>query len=116
MRRLLARRVAVWDVCERAYRAGSLDTAIIRDSIVVNDFATFFARHPRVALVCFNGATAESLYRRLVLPTLGPRAAALPARRLPSTSPAHAALPFAKKLEAWKSLAAAAGPAPGGRP
>ena len=113
--RLLARRVAVWDVCERAYRTGSLDTSIVRDSIVVNDFASFFERHRRVALLCFNGATAEALYRRFMLPGLGARAARIPALRLPSTSPAHAALPFAAKLDAWAPLAAAAGPTRGGR-
>ena len=108
VRRLLARRIAVWDVCERAYRAGSLDTAIVRDSIVVNDFGGFFASHPRLALICFNGATAETLYRRLVLPGLAAGAARLPSRRLPSTSPAHAALPFATKLAAWTLIASAA--------
>ena len=112
---LFRSRVAVWDVCERAYRTGSLDTSIVRDSIVVNDFASFFERHRRVALLCFNGATAEALYRRFVLPGLGARAARIPALRLPSTSPAHAALPFAAKLDAWAPLAAAAGPTRGGR-
>lgn len=112
VRRLLARRVAVWDVCERAFRAGSLDTAILRSSIVVNDFGGFLASHRGLRLICFNGATAEALYRRLVLPALRPDAAALPCRRLPSTSPAHAALPLKAKLAAWRIVADAARPRP----
>lgn len=103
--RLLSGRIAVWDVCARAFRAGSLDSAIVRDSIVVNDFGEFFAAHPALALVCFNGAKAEELYQRRVLPTLGARAALVPRRRLPSTSPAHAARSLAEKLAAWRILA-----------
>ena len=115
VRKLLARRVAVWDVCKRAHRSGSLDSSIDRDSIVVNDFASFIASHPGLRLICFNGATAAALYRRLVLPGLAARAAASPTRRLPSTSPAYAALSFAAKLEAWAPVALAAGPTRGGR-
>ena len=107
--RLEARRVAVWDVCARAFRAGSLDAAIVAASVVVNDFEGFFARHPAIRLVCLNGATAESLYRRRVLPGLSPRAARLPLLRLPSTSPAHASVAFAGKLAAWRAVDAAAG-------
>jgi TDG/mug DNA glycosylase family protein len=108
--RLRARQVAVWDVCARAHRAGSLDTAIVRASVVVNDFGAFFAAHPRIRLVCLNGAKAEELYRRCVLPALPAPAASLPLLRLPSTSPAHAARPFAAKLAAWRALRAAAAP------
>ena len=99
--RLLASRVAVWDVLAAGERAGSLDSAIVRDSMVVNDFAGFFAMHRDVRLVCFNGGTASELYRRRVLVTLTPPAADLPTTRLPSTSPAHAALRFEAKLERW---------------
>src|SRR5258706_793678 len=52
VRRLLDARIAVWDVCARAFRAGSLDAAIDRASVVVNDFAPFLARHRQLALVC----------------------------------------------------------------
>jgi double-stranded uracil-DNA glycosylase len=108
--RLRSRRVAVWDVCARAFRAGSLDASIVPGSVIVNDFAAFFASHPRIRLVCLNGAKAEALYRRCVLPALAAPAAALPLLRLPSTSPAHAARPFAAKLAAWRAVSAAAAP------
>lgn len=100
--KLLGRRIAVWDVCRSAFRAGSLDSAIVRDSIVVNDFGRFLDRHPKIRRVCFNGATAEDLYGRLVVPILDTEAAGLPRHRLPSTSPAHASLTFAEKRDAWR--------------
>lgn len=103
VRRLRAQRIAVWDVCAAAFRAGSLDTSIVADSVVVNDFPAFFAAHRRIRLVCFNGTTAHVLYRRHVLPQLAGRAARLPVAVLPSTSPAHAARSLIDKLAAWRT-------------
>ncbi|MBS0395831.1 MAG: DNA-deoxyinosine glycosylase, partial [Proteobacteria bacterium] len=76
-RRLAASGIALWDVCAAAFRPGSLDAAIEPGSVVANDFAAFFRRHPRIRLVCFNGRTAATLYRRRVLPDLPPEARAL---------------------------------------
>jgi hypoxanthine-DNA glycosylase len=112
-RRLRASGIALWDVCAAAVRAGSLDAAIEAGSVLPNDFAAFFARHRAVGLVCFNGRTAAALYRRHVLPTLGPELARLPTLDLPSTSPAHAALTRAEKLARWRAVGAALGPRPG---
>lgn len=103
VRLLRARGIALWDVLESCVRIGSLDSAIQDDSVVTNDFAGFFRTHPAVSLVLFNGAKAESSYSRHVLPTLGAKACALERLRLPSTSPAHAAMTFAQKRAAWKS-------------
>jgi hypoxanthine-DNA glycosylase len=101
--RLRARSLAVWDVLAAGERDGSLDSSIVRSSIVVNDFAAFFARHRQIALICFNGATAATLFRRHVLPKLTPECAALETRLLPSTSPAHASLRFEQKLARWSA-------------
>ena len=101
VRRLKACGVAVWDVLESCVRPGSLDADIDEDSIAVNDFAGFFAAHTAVEAVFFNGAKAEAAYRRHVMAGLPAVAGGLRARRLPSTSPAHAALSFEKKLAAW---------------
>jgi TDG/mug DNA glycosylase family protein len=94
--------IALWDVLESCQRAGSLDSDIKPDTLVVNDFASFFAAHGRIALVCFNGATAERYYRRHVEPALGSRVPE--SVRLPSTSPAHAALTLADKVAAWRNV------------
>ena len=102
--KLRSARVAVWDVCASAYRAGSLDASIRAGSVVANDFAAFFRRLPELELVCFNGRAAEDLYLRRVLPGLAGAARQLPLARLPSTSPAHASLTVAAKLRAWRLL------------
>lgn len=100
--------VALWDVAHRCRRPGSLDSAIDEASVEANDFAALFAACPRLHTVFFNGATAEALYRRRVLPAAGRRARELTYHRLPSTSPAHAALDFEAKLERWRRVQAAA--------
>jgi len=101
LERLRANGIAVWDVLAAGQREGSLDSAIDRSTIVVNDFGGFLSRHRGIQLICFNGATAALLYRRRVEPTLDPASAAIETRVLPSTSPAHASLRFEQKLERW---------------
>jgi len=95
-------RVALWDVCESAYRAGALDGNIRGESVVVNDFKRFFRSYPRIRLICCNGLKAGQLYERRVLPSLSPRRQAIRREILPSTSPAHAAMRFDEKLRRWE--------------
>ena len=61
--RLATAGVAVWDVLRSCRRVGSLDSAVERDSMVVNDFAAFYAEHPSIERVFFNGGAAEANYR-----------------------------------------------------
>lgn len=97
---------ALWDVLQSCERSGSLDAAIPEHSEVANDFAAFLRDHPGVHRIFFNGAKAEASFRRRVLPQLEAAGAArrLSLTRLPSTSPAHAGLPFERKLEAWRAI------------
>ena len=95
--------VALWDVMASCVRVGSLDADIDDESIVANDFQTFFAAHPRVKRVFFNGTKAETCFYRYVRPYVSDRG--LRFTRLPSTSPAYASLSPAQKLKAWRAVA-----------
>lgn len=93
--------IAVWDVLKHCERNGSLDSAIQRESEVANDFVAFFASHPSVRKVCFNGAAARLLFSRHADARRVPTE--LVFERLPSTSPAYASLGFEEKLRRWRS-------------
>jgi len=101
---LTSNRIALWDVLAAAERPGSLDSSIVRDSALANDFEAFFRAHPRIRRVFFNGRKAEEIFRRHVLPKLGGEFAGIRYECLPSSSPAHAGMPFAKKLERWRRI------------
>ncbi|WP_434514907.1 DNA-deoxyinosine glycosylase [Dechloromonas sp. ARDL1] len=102
--RISAAGIALWDVIADCERNGSLDADIVGASVHVNDFAWFFAAYPGVRRVYFNGAAAETHFRRHVLPKLSGLNIRLV--RLPSTSPAHAAKGYSEKLAAWSSIVA----------
>jgi len=103
---LLDAGIALWDVLQTCYRPGSLDADIAPDSIVVNDFTSFFQQHPAIHHIYFNGAAAEQHFKRRVEPLLSLRQpSSLTFQRLPSTSPANAALDFPAKLTVWRAIA-----------
>ncbi|MDP1928992.1 MAG: DNA-deoxyinosine glycosylase [Thiobacillus sp.] len=101
MQRLVQSGIALWDVCAAAQRPGSLDASIVHSSVVPNDLAAFIDSHPDIGLICFNGGKAADIYRRFVLPGLPASVRAIRYEILPSTSPAHAAMPFEVKLTRW---------------
>jgi len=94
--------IALWDVLESCSREGSLDSAIDDTTIYANDFVSFYRAHPWIAHVFFNGAKAESCYRKHVLPLLAEVPAPPRYLRLPSTSPANASMSRAHKQRVWK--------------
>ncbi|MDP9198594.1 MAG: DNA-deoxyinosine glycosylase [Pseudomonadota bacterium] len=102
---LKRQRIALWDVVASCVRLGSLDASIRDETIRANDFPGFFAAHPGIRRVCFNGRKAESAWRRHVAPRL-PKSLDLEYRLLPSTSPAHAGMGYRSKLRAWRSAIA----------
>jgi len=99
---LKSARIALWDVLQSCTREGSLDAMIARDTQIANDFWTFFSTHKRITHVFFNGAKAEGFFKRHVLPSI--ENSSISYLRLPSTSPAHAAMTFERKLNAWRMI------------
>lgn len=96
--------VGVWDVCASAFRPGSLDSAIVLTSVIANNFNAFLAGHNDIRAIYFNGQKAAGLYRRLVMPALNSHGRSVPCDSLPSTSPAHAGMPFDEKLRRWSKV------------
>lgn len=102
---LKSARVALWDVLYSCTRPGSLDADIDPDSLIANNLSGFLREHPAIKRVFFNGAKAESCFRKHIAPTLP--TGLVSCLRLPSTSPAHAALSPEQKLDAWRIILAA---------
>ncbi len=100
VRALKSARIALWDVLGSCAREGSLDSMIERDTQTPNDFHAFFRTHRNISRVFFNGATAQACFNRHVLRDID--GAWVSYARLPSTSPAHAAMSFDDKLAAWR--------------
>jgi len=102
---VLDQQIALWDVAHQCVRPGSLDQAIEMETVVANDFATFFVDHPDVDSIFFNGRKAQQLYQRLIMraedrcQTIS--VPALNVHLLPSTSPAHASISRQQKLDQW---------------
>jgi hypoxanthine-DNA glycosylase len=96
--------IALWDVLHSSIRPGSMDADIQMGSAAVNDFAAFFAAHPDIRMVAFNGKKAEQLFTRFVEP--GVKIVGIRRVALPSTSPAYASMPFSGKLNAWRDALA----------
>jgi TDG/mug DNA glycosylase family protein len=89
--------VALWDTLQACTRPGSLDASITEE--VANDFSALFVKHPNITHVFFNGGKSEKTFRRHVLPLLRDDDHIF--ARLPSTSPAHAAMRLHAKVQAW---------------
>jgi TDG/mug DNA glycosylase family protein len=96
--------IALWDVLAAAERPGSLDSSIVQATARVNDFRVFFREHPRLRRVLFNGRKAEQMFERFAKPALGAEFSRIRFSCLPSTSPAHAGMTFAEKLDNWRIL------------
>ena len=96
---LLAARIGVWDVIATAVRQGSLDAAIRAPEHA--DLAALVAGLPELRAIGFNGATAAKAGRR----QLGAAAGGPALVDLPSSSPAHAGMPYPEKLARWSALA-----------
>jgi TDG/mug DNA glycosylase family protein len=90
---LLERRIALWDVVERAERTGSLDGNIRNH--VCNDVPALLRKYKGIAFLIFNGGFAERTYKRAF------GAPPVPYKRVLSTSPACAGR-FEEKRRQWR--------------
>jgi hypoxanthine-DNA glycosylase len=95
---LLEHHIGLWDVVAEARRVGSLDSRI-RDH-ASNDLIALIDTLPNLTTIAFNGGTAA----KIGVKSLGERAERYRLLRLPSSSPAHASVPYADKLEFWRQL------------
>lgn len=101
---LIQKGIGLWDVLMSSVRPGSLDSAIDLASARENDFAGLLARHKELKCIGFNGMKSRQLFDRLVLKSFSlPNGVELV--NLPSSSPAHAAMSFERKLELWSVIA-----------
>lgn len=94
--RIMAAGVGLWDVVKSAHRTGSLDAAI-RDH-EPNELVGFADTLPSLRAIAFNGATSSKIGRGQVSEE---RFALVD---LPSSSAAHAGMPFAAKRARWLVL------------
>ena len=99
---LSAARIGLWDVLSDCERNTSLDSDIVSKSVVSNDFNQALVRCAEIKTIYFNGAKAEQLFQKHVSPTLMPNLQKIKLVRLPSTSPAYAAMCYQKKREHWQ--------------
>lgn len=99
---LSAARIGLWDVLSDCERSTSLDSDIVSKSVVSNNFNQALVQCAEIKTIYFNGAKAEQLFKKHVLPTLMPSLQNIKLVRLPSTSPAYAAMCYQKKREYWQ--------------
>ena len=93
---LLANGIGLWDAVSSAERPGSLDSAIRQ--VEPAALAELAERLPQLRAVGCNGKTSGKLAAPLLTGT------GLTLIDLPSSSPAHAAMPYAAKLDRWLEL------------
>lgn len=90
--------IGVWDVLSKARRTGSLDTAI-RDA-THRDLVFFASQWCQLKAICFNGSQAARWGRGQFLG----HAERWALIDLPSSSGAHARMPYLAKLRRWKVI------------
>jgi len=89
--------IALWDVCQRVKRKGSLDSDITNE--IPNDLKGFVAKYPSIEVIAFNGQKAASVFHKHFDMLENIRLVTLP-----STSPANASYTFEDKLRDWSRI------------
>ena len=93
---LLSNGIALWDCIGSCEIIGSDDSTI--RNVQPNDIAGLLQK-TKIRDVFCNGSTAYNCYCRHILPQTG-----IPARKLPSTSPANASWSLERLTEAWSAV------------
>lgn len=96
--------IALWDVLAQCVRPGSLDSAIVANSVRVNPIMDFIQEHSALKRVIFNGKAASKAFDKHCqsgsLTAIGDNCIEL--TTLPSTSPAMARLSLTQKYQQWQ--------------
>lgn len=100
VRLLKENRIAVWDVVGSCVRKGASDSRIRAER--PNDLLGLIKKYPEIRTIFLNGKAAERMFKKYFGECIR-----IPAYYLPSTSPAHASMPYAKKLKKWRAIARA---------
>ena len=95
--RLKRHGIAFWDSVSSCVRHGSLDSSITEE--IPNDIPRLLHENPTIGHIFFNGHAAENIFRKHHKSLKD-----FPSTRLPSTSPAAAAMTFEQKLEQWRRI------------
>ena len=99
------RSIAVWDVIGQCERPGSLDSAIIKGSEVLNPIKSLLEKNREIQAIGLNGGTAAALFTKHCLPgSFGSGEVKIKILNLPSTSPANAGMTFEQKCAKWQPL------------
>ncbi len=93
----------LWDTLKACHREGSLDSKILRQQVEANNVAGLVEQHSSLRVIAFNGAASAKYFDQLEKHRL-PANHRLELIKLPSTSPANAAMNFEQKLAAWRKL------------
>jgi len=90
-------KIALWDVCQTAFRKGSMDLDILEE--VPNHIPQLIQTHPTIKAIFFNGQKAEKLFDKYF-----ERVEELRYETLPSSSPANASFNQDRLLERWATI------------
>lgn len=95
--------IGLWDVLRACRREGSLDQRIVPGSEEPNDLGPIVRAHPELRAIVLNGGSVAGLFHRFIVPRPWWPDAGLAIRVLPSTSPAHAAMPAHEVVARWST-------------
>ncbi|MCE9601232.1 MAG: DNA-deoxyinosine glycosylase [Gemmatimonadetes bacterium] len=98
---LHARGIALWDVLHACRREGSLDQGILRGSEEPNDLSRVVGSHAELRAILLNGRSVAEFFHRHQIPRGFWPDLGVEVLTLPSTSPAHAAMPTAEVVRVW---------------